>query len=117
MKANSLLHSTRAIIIPLPHRTPTQQLAARLGLRGKEPFLRRYGGRGITAGIAALVGFFGPAMWARRFGDLRDVATLRFVRRTERHTARNISIAVGAVAGVVLINLCVVALLSNRTRH
>jgi hypothetical protein len=56
-------------------------------------------------------------MWARLFGDLRDVAALRLGRRAERHTARNISIAVGAVAGVVLINLCVVALLSNRARH
>jgi hypothetical protein len=116
MNPTSLLHSTRAIIIPLPHRSPTRQLAARLGLRGKEPLLRRYGGRGIAAGIAAVVGFLGPAMWARLFGDLRDVAALRLGRRAERHTARNISIAVGAVAGVVLINLCVVALLSNRAR-
>ena len=140
MNATSLLHPTRAII-PVARRTrpmfsvahvtaqalawfslvlgalevaAPSQFARRLGLRHKEPLLRRYGGREIAA---ALAGFLGPAMWARLFGDLLDIAALRFSRRAERHTARNISIAVGAVAGVVLINLCVVALLSNRTRH
>lgn len=91
-----------------------RQLAQRLGLRGKEPLLRGYGGREIAAGIAALAGFLGPAMWARVFGDLLDLATLRLGRRTNRHTARNISVAVGVVVGIALIDVCVAALLSRR---
>ena len=116
MNAPSLLHSTRDIF-PMPHRNPMQQLAARLGLRGKESLLSRYGGREIAAILAALAGFLGPAMWARVGGDLRDVATLRLGRRSSRHTARNISIAVGAVAAIALIDLGVAALLSRRARH
>jgi hypothetical protein len=92
------------------------RLAERLGLRSKEPLLHRYGGREIAAGVAALAGFLGPAMWARVFGDLLDLATSRFGRRTDRHLARNISIAVGAVAGIAVIDLCVAALLARRAR-
>ena len=138
MNTTSLLQSTRDLI-PVPRRTPPSlsvahataqalgwfsvalaaleaaapaQLTRRLGLR-KEPLLHRYGGREIAAAVA---GFLGPAMWARIFGDLREVATRRLGRRAERHTARNVSIAVGAVAGFALINLCVAALLSRRAR-
>lgn len=142
MNTTSLLHSTR-ILIPVGRRTPPAfsvahvvaqtlalfsvligalevvapvRLARQLGLRGKEPLPRTYG-REITAGVAALAGFLGPAMWARIFSELRDVATLPPGRRTNRHTARNISIAVGVVAGIALIDLCVAALLSRRANR
>ena len=139
MNATSLLQSTRTLIPDFrraPHsfsvaRTTAQALAwfsialgalevvmprplRRLVLGGKEPLLRGYGGREIAAGVAALAGLLGPALWARIFGDLRDLATVRFSGRTDRHTARNISIAVGAVVGIALIDLCVAAMLSRR---
>jgi hypothetical protein len=113
MNPTSLLQSTRPLI-PVPHRTPA--LAARLGLHGRKRPLPGLGGRDIAAGAAALVGFVGPALWARAAGDLRDVAMRRIGRRAKRHTARNISIAVGAVAGFALINLAIAALLSRRAR-
>lgn len=138
MNATSFLQSTRSLI-PVGRRTPSTfsvadataqalgwfsvalaaleaaapaQMATRLGLR-KEPLLYRYGGREIAA---ALAGFLGPAMWGRVFGELRDVATLRLGRRAERHTARNISIAVGAVAGIALLDFGI-ALLRARRMH
>ena len=140
MNATSFLQSTRALIPDLRAAPPSfsvarttaqalawfsivlgalevatpRQLSQRLGLSGKEPLLRGYGGREIAAGVAALAGFLGPAMWARVFGDLLDLATLRLGRRSDRHTARNISIAVGAVIGIALIDLCVAAMLSRR---
>jgi hypothetical protein len=91
--------------------TAPAQMATRLGLR-KEPLLYRYG-REIAA---ALAGFLGPAMWGRVFGELRDVATLRLGRRAERHTARNISIAVGAIAGIALLDFGVALLRARRMR-
>jgi len=115
MIATSFLQSTRAFI-PVPHRTPTQ-LAARLGLHGKRRLPRGYRGREIAAGLAALAGFLGSAIWARVFGDWRDRAALRIGRRTDRHTARNISIAIGAVAGITLAGLGIAALLSSRARR
>ena len=114
MNPTSMLQSTRPLI-PVPHRT--QALAARLGLHGRKRTLHGFGGRDIAAGAAALAGFVGPALWARAAGDLRDVAMRRIGRRAERHTARNISIAVGAVAGIALINLGVVAWLASRARR
>lgn len=137
MNATSFLQSTRALI-PVWRRTSSTfsvadataqalgwfsvalaaleaaapaQLTTRLGLH-KEPLLRRYGGREIAA---ALAGFLGPAMWTRVFGDLRDVVNLRLGRRAERHTARNISIAVGAVAGIALLDLGIAVLRARRT--
>jgi hypothetical protein len=140
MNATSLLQSTRTLIPDFRRapqsfsvaRTTAQALAwfsialgalevmmprpfsRRLVLGGKEPLLRGYGGREIAAGVAALAGLLGLALWARIFGDLRDLATVRFSGRTDRHTARNISIAVGAVVGIALIDLCVAAMLSRR---
>ncbi len=93
------------------------RLAAQLGLDGKERLLRSYGGREIAAGIAALGGFLAPAMWARVFGDLVDLATLAVGRRSNRNTARNITIALGAVAGIALLDICVASLLSSRARR
>ena len=139
MNATSIFHSTRDLI-PLARAAPRanlsrlaaqglgwfsillgalevvapSQLAARLGFHAKEPLLRRYGSRGIAAGAAALVGFLGPAMWARVFGDL---ATLSIGRRKERHTTRNIAIAIAAVGGIVLLDVCIAALLSSRARR
>jgi hypothetical protein len=140
MNATSILQSTRSLIPPFARPVPPSRmahlvaqalalvsvvlgalevaaparLAGRLGLRGKEPLPRRYGGRELAAGIAALVGFIGPALWARIFGDLRDLASVRFGGRRERHIARNISIAVGAVVGIALIDLCIAAMLARR---
>ena len=90
------------------------QLATRLGFHGKEPLLRRYGGRGIAAGAAALAGFLGPAMWARVSNNL---ATLSIGRRKERHTTRNIAIAIAAIGGIVVLDVCIAALLSSRARR
>jgi hypothetical protein len=141
MKAASIFESTRALIPDVRRAVPSPRsvshvtaralallsvligalevavpspVAERMGLRGREPLLRRYGGREIAAGVAALAGFLGPAMWARIFGELLDLASARFGRRTDRHLARNISVAVGAVAGIALIDLCVAALLARR---
>jgi hypothetical protein len=143
MNATSILQSTRDLI-PLARRAPRaprlphataqglavfsvilgaieliapQRLAAMLGLGGKENWLRAYGGREIAAGAAALAGFVGPAMWARVFGDLVDLATLALGRRTSRTTARNITIALGAVAGIALLDICVAGFLSSRARR
>jgi hypothetical protein len=143
MNATSILHSTRDLI-PLRHRTPPalritrvtaqglalfsvalgaielampKRLASMLGLAGKEHWLRAYGGREIAAGAAAFAGFVGPAMWARVFGDLVDLATLALGRRTSRETARNITLALGAVAGIALLDVCVAGFLSSRARR
>ena len=144
MNATSFLQSTRALIPDMRRAAPSSKsishvtaqalalfslllgaievaapsrVAERLGLHGKERLLRGYGGRDIAAGAAALAGFLGPAMWARVFGELLDLATSRLGRRTDRHTARNISIAVGAIAGIALIDLCIAALLSRRANR
>lgn len=133
MNATSIFQSTRDLI-PLPRRAPPRatlsrmaaqglgwfsillgalevaaprQLATRLGLHGKEPLLRGYS-REIAAGVGALVGFFGPAMWAR---------VLSTGRRKDRHTSRNIAIAIAALGGIALLEVCVAGLLSNRARR
>lgn len=113
MHATSLLHSTRPLI-PVP-RAPAR-LARRLGFH-RQPLLHRYGGRDAAAGIAALAAFLAPAMWARALGPRPDPLMLRRLGRRRRHTARNISIAVGAVAGIALIDLGIAALLARRARR
>jgi hypothetical protein len=82
------------------------KLGKALGLEGKETLLRAYGGREIGAGIWALSDTPAPAIWARVAGDLVDLGTLAYgLQGADDEQRRNNFIALGAVAGITVIDL------------
>lgn len=89
------------------------RLARALGLEGRERLLQAYGGREIGAGLWALSDTPAPAIWSRVAGDLADLATLAGgVRDGDREQRRNAWIALGAVAGITLVDLLTAASLA-----
>ena len=115
MTATSVLHSARSLM-PLPRAAPPPLSLSRLATKGLGWFSILLGVLQVAASTRLAPG---PRFRHREpllRGHLRDLASLHIGRRTERHTARNISVAVGAVAGIALINLCVARFLSRRAR-
>jgi hypothetical protein len=87
-----------------------RRIARTVGLRRAEPLLRAYGAREIASGIGALSVNPKPAMWSRVGGDAVDLATLAWGLRSARWTRRrNLTIAIGVVAAVAVVDLLVTA--------
>jgi len=82
------------------------KLGKALGLEGKETLLRAYGGREIGAGMWALSDTPAPAIWSRVAGDIVDLATLAYgLQGADDEQRRNNYIALGAVAGITVVDL------------
>jgi hypothetical protein len=82
------------------------KLGKALGLEGKERLLQAYGGREIGAGVWALSDTPAPAIWSRVAGDIVDLATLAAgLRGADDEQRRNNYIALGAVAGITVVDL------------
>lgn len=92
------------------------RIAKALGLEGKETLLRAYGGREIAAGIGALSVESELGVWSRVPGDLLDLGTLAFgiSGNDDEQQRRNAKIAIGAVAGIMLLDILVAATLSRQ---
>lgn len=93
-----------------------QALSRALGMEGRETLLRAYGLREIANGAAILVADDpGPAMWARVAGDGLDIASL-IPGLTEDNPKRgNVALALGAVAGITLLDLVCARSLSGES--
>jgi hypothetical protein len=91
-----------------------QALSRALGMEGRETLLRAYGLREIANGAAILVADDpGPAMWARVAGDGLDIASLIPALREDNPKRGNAALALGAVAGITLLDLVCARSLSN----
>lgn len=80
-------------------------MARALGMRGREGLIRLYGLREIATGVGILVSRDRePWLWARVAGDGLDLATLgaHFQRNPQ---ARNVALAIGAVAGASALDM------------
>jgi hypothetical protein len=90
-----------------------------VGMHRAAPLLRAYGAREIASGIGALSVNPKPAMWSRVGGDAIDLATLAVGLRRARWTKRrNLTIAIGVVAAVAVVDLIVTAKLHrDHDRH
>lgn len=77
-----------------------------LGPGGNEALVRAYGLREIGAGVGILLGSrLAPLLWGRVAGDALDLATLAAALRGKEANRRNLAIAIGAVAGVTLLDV------------
>jgi hypothetical protein len=97
MNATSILQSTRDLI-PLRHRTPPASRITQVTARGLALF-------SVALGAVELI------------APKRLAAMLGLGRRTSRATARNITVALGAVAGIALLDICVAGFISSRLRR
>jgi hypothetical protein len=85
-----------------------RRIANSIGMRRAAPLLRAYGVREIASGIGALSVNPKPAMWSRVGGDAIDLATLAVgLRRARWARRRNLTIAIGVVAAVAVVDLLV----------
>jgi len=87
-------------------------LARQLGLPRRGGLMRGLGAREVATGAAILCcpGAAGP-LWARVGGDVMDLAILGRAPIHGRRERRNLRLAVGAVAGIAVLDLlCAVAL-------
>lgn len=93
-----------------------QSLSRALGMEGRETLLRAYGLREIVNGAAILIADDpGPAVWARVAGDGLDIASL-IPGLTEDNPKRgNVALALAAVAGITLVDLCCAQSLSRES--
>jgi len=68
--------------------------------------IRAYGVREIATGVQILMGSrLAPLLWGRVAGDVLDLGTLGVAARDEDSNRRNLAIAAGAVAGVMLLDI------------
>lgn len=83
----------------------TRQLTRALGMEGKENLVRAYGVRELAAGMTSLSVDKTLGLWSRVAGDALDIATLLIAFNDENPKKRNVAIALGAVAGVTLLDI------------
>lgn len=89
-------------------------VAKTLGMKGKERLIQSYGAREIVSGFGILASRDpAPWLWGRLFGDVMDVATLRFGKK-DKSKADNVTVAVAALLGVALLDLVLAASVSGR---
>jgi hypothetical protein len=95
-----------------------QTFARPLGIKRATPLLRVFGAREIASGIAALSTNPRPAMWSRVGGDALDLGALALALRQRRARKRPLTIALGVVGGIALLDLVTARLLDrSRKRH
>ena len=91
-------------------------LARVLGMEGRETLLRAYGAREIATGIGILNSSSpAPWIWGRVAGDALDIATLGkvFIGSDRKGS---VAMAMGAVAGVTLVDFATGQILSEIDR-
>jgi hypothetical protein len=76
-----------------------RQFTRALGMTGQESLLQLYGAREVASGVAILTTESSAAVWSRVGGDAVDIGTLA-VNMPGNPTMPNVMLAVGAVAGI-----------------
>ncbi len=83
----------------------TRQLEEWLGVENAK-LIRAYGVREIATGVQILMGSrLAPLLWGRVAGDVLDLGSLGAAMRSPDANRRNLAIAVGAVVGVMLLDI------------
>lgn len=85
-----------------------------VGLDNRQGLLRAYGGRELLAGVGALSMNPTPAIWSRVAGDVLDLGTLVKGRSSDGARGKGAAIAIGAVAGVLIVDALSAALLHRQ---
>jgi hypothetical protein len=79
-----------------------------LGVGDHAKLVRSYGLREIAAGVGILTNSrIAPHLWGRVAGDTVDLASLGAALRNEDGNRQAIAIAIGAVAGITLLDILV----------
>lgn len=81
--------------------------------------LRTYGAREMLAGVGAHSVYPVPALWSRVGGDVLDIGTLAVAARRNADGSRDrrVWFAIGAVAGIALLDALVASKLAAETRE
>lgn len=89
-----------------------------LGVDDREGLIRAYGGREIASGIGILANRR-PAgwVWGRVAGDVLDLGTLASALTPDNPRKRNVLLAMGAVAGVMALDVICAQQLSRHHVH
>jgi len=83
----------------------TRQLEEWLGVDNAK-LIRAYGVREIATGVQILMGSrLAPLLWGRVAGDVLDLGSLGAALRDPDSNRRNVAIAIGAVVGVMLLDV------------
>ncbi|HYH82517.1 MAG TPA: hypothetical protein VEX86_22190 [Longimicrobium sp.] len=83
----------------------TRRLEEWLGVENAK-LIRAYGVREIATGVQILMGSrLAPLLWGRVAGDVLDLGTLGVALRDPDANRRNLAIAMGAVTGVMLLDI------------
>ncbi|HET7229479.1 MAG TPA: hypothetical protein VFJ16_05720 [Longimicrobium sp.] len=83
----------------------TRRLEEWLGVENAK-LIRAYGVREIATGVQILMGSrLAPLLWGRVAGDVLDLGSLGAALRDPDANRRNLAISVGAVAGVMLLDI------------
>lgn len=85
-----------------------------LGLKGKEGLVRAYGAREIGSGILSLSVDKQVGLWGRVVGDGLDIATVATGLRRGNPKRGNVRVALGVLAGVMLLDLAVARAVTAR---
>lgn len=95
-----------------------RRLAGWLGMDDSARLIQAYGVREIVKGVGLLANRR-PAgwMWGRVAGDVLDLATLAPGLDDDNPRRGNVAVAVGAVAGVMMLDLLCARQLSRRVVH
>jgi hypothetical protein len=84
----------------------TGPLTRWLGVEDHAKLVRAYGLREIAAGMGILTNSkIGPHLWGRVAGDAVDLASLGAALRDEDSNRQAVMIAIGAVAGVTVLDI------------
>lgn len=84
----------------------TGPLTRWLGVEEHSKLVRAYGLREIAAGVGILTNSrIAPHLWGRVAGDAIDLASLGAAMRDRDSNRRAVGIAIGAVAGVALLDI------------
>jgi hypothetical protein len=94
-----------------------ERLTRALGMEGKESLVRAFGAREIMSGMLSLSVDRTAGIWSRVAGDALDIGVLMSAHTDDNPKKRNVAIALGAVAGVTVLDaVCAVGLTARHGR-
>lgn len=88
-----------------------------LGMRGSEAVVRTYGAREVASGVLSLSTEKQAGLWSRVAGDGLDATTLLTGLRDDNPKRANVSAALVAVLGVMVLDLAAARLTAARHRQ
>ena len=88
-----------------------------LGMEGREDLVRAYGAREIMSGMLTLSLEKRAGLISRVVGDGLDLATLAVALRHDNPKRANVELALGAVAGITLLDLAAAQAVGARHRR